>query len=292
LGRYVQTGGAGSIERRYFVFNAPASGTLKIKVSNTGSSEDMARLVAVNVNGVETTQAGGFAKTSPGELTFDVQVDAPTDVMVYSMVSGLCFWKLEYTYVASAAPQPVVWDFSSIFTDKVDPLVNTDEKSVYMLNPDGTKVDVTADGATATETFYLVGNGKKVKVNSYANTADGKTYNAINLGGGDAFLFINVDKPGLLTVVAAQAKSVADGSNCQLAVYVGGPHKDLAPYTAGAIVGERVELPGYDLAAAGNNAGTFEFEITDITAPTMVAITKPGGATSPDFYQVIWTPAN
>lgn len=290
---YFQPNGAGSTTTRVFKFEAPASGTLKVKVSNTGSSEDMARMVCVQTGDDASTlqeQAGGSPAEAPLVLSYDIEVSAPTTVYVYPS-KGLRFYSLEYTYISAGGPQETVWDISTIFTANLDPLVAADEKSVYVLNEDGSKTDVGVENATATETLYLMGNGKKIKVNHYT-TNDGTELSAFNFGGGDAFAFINVDKPGTLTVVAAQGKSVADGSNCKLGVYVGGPHKDLGGYTAGTLVGEQVELPGYDKSLSTNGAATYEFEITDVTAKTMVAITKPGGATSPDIYKVVWTPAN
>ncbi len=292
---YFQTGGKGSTTARVFKFEAPASGTLKVEASNTGSSEDLSRTITIQIGDDASTQQAVGAGSPIGDphtiCTFDITVDSPQTVYIFTPQNGLRIYSIEYTYVSGGAPQETVWDFATIFPSKLDPLVSADEKSVYKLNEDGSKVDVGVDGAVATETLYLMGNGKKIKVNHYS-TDDGSEYSAINFGGGDAIAFINVDKPGTLTVVAAQGKAASENSDCQLAVYQGGPHKALGGYAVGTIVGETHALPGYDKALPNNGAATYEFEITDVAGLTMLAITKPGGATSPDIYKVVWTPAN
>ncbi len=113
LGRYIQMGGPGSTERRYFIFNAPAAGTLKVVASNTGETEDLSRKVTVNVNGIETSLDGGYSKKTPTELSFDIDVTSPTDVKVYPTGNGLCFWSLEYTYIAPAAGTDYVMTLSA-----------------------------------------------------------------------------------------------------------------------------------------------------------------------------------
>ena len=100
---------------------------------------------------------------------------------------------------------------------------------------------------------------------------------------GNAYAYINIDKPGTLIVTATQGKTAADNSNCQLAIYTGAGPKD-----GGTIYSEKIELEPYDTAAANNGAVAYEFEFAEVTELTKVAITKPGGATSPDIYKIEW----
>ncbi|MBQ8307328.1 MAG: hypothetical protein IJX56_00830, partial [Alistipes sp.] len=111
LGRYVQMGGAGSPEKRTLTFKAPASGTLKVTASNTGSSEDLTRMVTVKVGDAEPMSLpGGYVKDSPVTLAFDITVEGETDVVIYPTGNGLCFWDVSYTYVAAPAkPEPLYW---------------------------------------------------------------------------------------------------------------------------------------------------------------------------------------
>lgn len=95
---YFQPGGKGKATERYFAFTAPASGTLTVVSSNTGSSEDLTRMVTVNVNGVEQSKAGGTVSSSPITTTFEIDVTESTVVKVYPTGNALRFYKLEYTY--------------------------------------------------------------------------------------------------------------------------------------------------------------------------------------------------
>ncbi len=297
----------------FMFINVPQDGVLKVTATQGKSVADNSDCqLGVYVGGPhkdkygfpagtlvgEKVQLVGYDKAAPknNALTYEFPITGITEPTMVAITkpggsTSPEIYDIEFTYETAPVVE-TVWDFATIFTAKVDPLVATDETSIYKLNDDGSKTDVGAEGATATETLYMAGNKKKIKVNGYDNTAESMTYYGINYGGGDAFMFINVDKPGTLTVVAAQAKTAADNQTCDLAVYVGGPHKDLSGYTAGTIVGEKEALPPYDLAAPANGAQAFEFEITDVTEKTMVAITKPSGSTSPDIYKVVWSPAN
>lgn len=215
LGRYVQTGGAGSLERRYFVFNAPASGTLKITVSNTGSSEAMDRTVAVNVNGVETTQPGGFAKTSPGELTFDVQVSAPTDVTVYAPVNGLCFWKLEYTYVAAATPEPLYWgaeDLAALWKDAFAGSTSNIDAAALATATQISEMTINADGWTYKGLEFILGGGK-FKFGENNNAAGEKVARVQYGGSGNTtkqVIVFEAPAGGTLYVEAASSSSSED----------------------------------------------------------------------------------
>lgn len=163
LGRYVQMAGAGSTTRRYFIFNAPASGTLKVTASNTGGSEDLDRMVTVNVNGEETSQAGGYAKSVPQELVFDITVDQPTDVMIYPTGNGLCFWKIEYTYVASSKPEPLYWgpeDFHNLWVNAFAGNTGNIDAAALTTATQISGMTINADGWTYNGLEFLLGGGK------------------------------------------------------------------------------------------------------------------------------------
>lgn len=98
--RYIQWGGKGGANKdRSCYFTAPASGTLTVVASNTGSSLDEARLVAVTVNDVEYTQIGGTPTSAPTTVTFDIDIDEATTVYVYPSGNGLRFYSMKYTYM-------------------------------------------------------------------------------------------------------------------------------------------------------------------------------------------------
>ena len=170
------------------------------------------------------------------------------------------------------------WDFSQILATAGGTLTPAD--GVYVLNNDGT-VEAAAN-ENLTETYYLVAaSGKSIGNKKYTNTADGVDYFGISYGGGAAYSYFVVDQPGTLKITATQGKSVADGSNCQLAVYKNVPKENQ--------IGVNMELVGYDTAVTKNNAVTYEFEVTDITEPTKLIIYKPTGSTSPTIYKVEYT---
>ena len=95
--RYIQTGGAGSATQRCFSFEASASGKLTVVASNTGSSEDLNRMVTVAVDGaVVGSLAGGYASTTPTACEFDLTVTAGSIVTIYPAGNGLRFYSIEY----------------------------------------------------------------------------------------------------------------------------------------------------------------------------------------------------
>ena len=92
---YIQVGGASkpADNDRVFSFSVANPGTVTVKASNTGSSEDTARKVCVlDSTGTEQSKTGGVPSTNPVELTFDV---AAGDVMVYVSAS-LRIYKIEF----------------------------------------------------------------------------------------------------------------------------------------------------------------------------------------------------
>ena len=106
---YIQMGGKGSTSDRFFKFTAPAAGTLKVWATNTGSSQDLTRVVTVSVDGNVQTLPGGYSvNDGPVETEFDI---AAGEVYIYAGGNALRFYKVEFTY-----EPPVIeydWDFSS-----------------------------------------------------------------------------------------------------------------------------------------------------------------------------------
>lgn len=170
------------------------------------------------------------------------------------------------------------WNFSEILVNSNGTLTPAD--GTYILKNDGTTEAATNDNLP--ETLYLVAaSGKTVGAKKYANTADGVDYYGISYGGGAAYSYFVVEHPGTLKITATQGKSVAEGSNSQLAVYKNEPKQNQ--------IGENMVLVGYDTAVAKNNAQTYTFEVTDITEPTKIIIYKPTGSTSPVIYNIEYT---
>ena len=135
---FFQFGGKSGDMDRYFKFTAPEQGTLKVTVSNTGSSEDLTRTVQVSVGGDSQAQPGGYASTSPQEIEFSV---AAGEVIVTAPVNGLRFYKLEFNYTTSgggAAAVELDWNFSD--SDWIAAFeanfsaINTNENVSFALN--------------------------------------------------------------------------------------------------------------------------------------------------------------
>ena len=91
---FIQFGGKSGEMDRYFKFTAPDQGTLKITVSNTGSSEALDRTVQVAVGDDVQAQPGGFSSNTPGDLEFSVPAG---EVVITAPVNGLRFYHIHYT---------------------------------------------------------------------------------------------------------------------------------------------------------------------------------------------------
>ena len=96
---YMQFGGAGVNATtgdldRYFKFTAPEQGTLKITVSNTGSSEALDRTVRVIVGDESEDKPGGFSSTAPQEIEYSIKAG---EVYITAPVNGLRFYRIYYT---------------------------------------------------------------------------------------------------------------------------------------------------------------------------------------------------
>ena len=187
---YIQMGGKSSGKTRLFIFTAPASGTLKVWSSNTGSSEDLARLVTA-ANGADDVADTTTAQTNPGGTpsnteptvsTFDIDITKGNQVFIYPQGNGLRFYKIEYTYVAAAPKAEYIWNFS-------DELWNTEVFSwLAPLDSAGsTDMDITVDG------LRIVAGGKNVR--GYLNAEVGN-YLQPNGGGSTTQRCFSFTAPG------------------------------------------------------------------------------------------------
>ena len=92
---YWQPGGAGTDSKRYFEFTTEMAGKLTVYASNTGSSEDLTRMVTVKVgDGAEESLPGGYS-SSNGAVPVEFNITAGT-VKVYATGNGLRFYKIEF----------------------------------------------------------------------------------------------------------------------------------------------------------------------------------------------------
>ena len=90
---YIQAGGSGSATDRVFTFTVGKAGELSVTVSNTGSSADMARELAVVVgDAAAVTKPAGFSADTPDVVTFDIEAGA---IKVYP-TKALRIYKIEF----------------------------------------------------------------------------------------------------------------------------------------------------------------------------------------------------
>lgn len=273
-----------------------------ITLSATSLDEGTAEAVTVSWAAVENAasyvltglgQSLTFTADQPLELTVPAEQVAVLPVGEYEItltaypVETSTKYSVSETATATFKIKKVVagdvevnwgWNFSELLVNAGGTLTPGD--GVYVLKSDGT-VEL-ASNENLPETLYLVAaGGKSIGNKKYSNTADGVDYYGISYGGGAAYSYIVVEHPGVLKVTATQGKSVAEGSNSQLAIYKNTPKENQ--------IGDNMVLVGYDTAVAKNNAVTYEFEVTDITEPTKLLIYKPTGSTSPVIYNIEYT---
>ena len=182
---YFQFGGKSGDMDRYFKFTAPEQGTLKITVSNTGSSEGMDRTVAVTVGSDTQAQPGGFSSNTPGTLEYSV---AAGEVIITAPVNGLRFYKVEFTYMSGAAA-PVEYDWNFSTSDWQDAL-----GALGASGADITNIDVTVEGLT----FH---SGSKSKYGSNYIQFGGKS------GDMDRYFKFTAPDQGTLKITASNTGS-------------------------------------------------------------------------------------
>ena len=265
--RYIQPGGAGSNSKRYLKFTATAPGTLTVKVSNTGSSEDLTRMVTVEVGGVPESQPGGFSSNDPQTLTFEVK--SAGDVVIYPTGNGLRFYSVEYVsgssggdtgtaYAWGADDLTAVWAGFANSTGDINAAALASMTATADLKAD-------ADGFTYKGLSFLFGGGK-FKFGENNNAAGTKATRFQYGGTGSvtkACVSFVVDAPGTLVVEAVSSSSSADRA---LAVSV--DDTELTPQNA---LGSGATLLTFDCSSAANgskisiyskNSGINVFSIT------------------------------
>ena len=92
---YWQPGGKSDGTTRYFEFTADMAGKLTVYASNTGSSEDLTRMVTVKVGDGEPESLPGGYSSSNGAVPVDFNVTAGT-VKIDPTGNGLRFYKIEF----------------------------------------------------------------------------------------------------------------------------------------------------------------------------------------------------
>ena len=224
---FFQWGGKGSDADRYMKFTAPEQGTLKVWATNTGSSEDLTRMVTVNQNGEETSVPGGVP--SNGEQAVCEFAVKAGDVLVYSTGNALRFYKLEFTYTTSgggAAPVEFDWDFSTSDWQ-------AEFAKLGASNTDITNWDLTYDGLTIfstakskyNTTFFQWGGKGSLDDRYMKFTAPDQgtlTVWATNTGSSeDLTRMVTVNQNGEETSVAGGVPSNGDKAVCEFSVKAG-----------------------------------------------------------------------
>ena len=245
---FIQAGGKGTAADRVFTFTAPAAGHLSVTASNTGSSEDLTRMVTVQVNDGEAVSVpGGVPSTAPAVCEFDIEAGA---VKIYPTGNALRFLKIEFVYtevIGGGEPEPVsedyVWDFSSDVWQAE--LASKGEK-----NTDITNWVSTVDGLTWTSTQKSKWNTATINEETvYYIQAGGKS------DGSDRTFTFTANNPGKLSVTASNTGSSED-LNRMVTVKVGdGEAQSIAggvPSTAPATVEFDIEAGAVKIYPTGN----------------------------------------
>ncbi len=92
---YWQPGGKSDGTTRYFEFTAESAGKLTVYASNTGSSEDLTRMVTVKVGDGEPESLPGGYSSSNGAVPVEFNIKAGP-VKIYPTGNGLRFYKIEF----------------------------------------------------------------------------------------------------------------------------------------------------------------------------------------------------
>ena len=169
-----------------------------------------------------------------------------------------------------ATETTLTWDFTADYVSAI----NVADSKNYLYEA-GSVEEATS---FKDENLYFSPNGKAIKSNAKACTADGVTYQPLSYGGGAAYIFLHTAKSGKLKVTASVGKSVTETGNCKLGLKIGGE-----------AYGDDVDLVCYDLAKAGLGAETYEWDIKNESGAAQdIQIVKPSGANSPFIYQVVF----
>lgn len=172
---YIQAGGKGTSTDRVFMFTAPAAGTLKVWASNTGSSEDMTRMVTVKVDDGEVqSQAAGSPSSTMTETTFDIPAG---QVYIYPTGNALRFYKIQFTY-KGGAKENYVWDFSAdAWQAQLSPIGDpgVDITATWDITVDGLNFYSTQKNRWNTSYIQIAGKGSETE-RVFTFTANGSGY--------------------------------------------------------------------------------------------------------------------
>ena len=105
--RGLRLGGSGSTTERVLSFTAPASGTVTVVTSATGSTTDEERNILVQAGSAEPESKMAIVRMSKELVTntFDITVSAPTTIYVYADAS-INVYKIEFSYVEAVETAP------------------------------------------------------------------------------------------------------------------------------------------------------------------------------------------
>ena len=222
---FFQWGGKGSSSDRYMKFTAPEQGTLKVWASNTGSSEDLTRMVTVFSNGEEVSiPAGVPSNGEPAVCEFSVSAG---EVLFYATGNGLRFYKAEFTFTTgAAAPVEFDWDFSAAdWQEQFGTLgaANTDITN-WNLTYDGLTIFSTAKSKYNTTFFQWGGKGSSSDRYMKFTAPDQGTVKvwASNTGSSeDLTRMVTVYQDGEAVSVPAGVPSTGDPAVCEFSVKAG-----------------------------------------------------------------------
>ena len=222
---FFQWGGKGSSSDRYMKFTAPEQGTLKVWASNTGSSEDLSRMVTVFSNGEEVSiPAGVPSNGEPAVCEFSVSAG---DVLFYATGNGLRFYKAEFTFTTgAAAPVEFDWDFSSAdWQEQFGAVgaVNTDITN-WDLTYDGLNIFSTAKSKYNTTFFQWGGKGSSTDRYMKFTAPDQGTVKvwASNTGSSeDLTRMVTVYQDGEEVSIPAGVPSTGEPAVCEFSVKAG-----------------------------------------------------------------------
>lgn len=174
---FIQAGGKGKTTDRVFKFVAPAAGTLKVWASNTGSNEDMTRMVTVKVDdGDEQSQPGGSASSTQTETTFEIPAG---QVYIYPTGNALRFYKIQFTY-KGGAKEDHVWDFSAeAWQAQLSPMgeAGKDITATWDITVDGLNFYSTQKNRWNTTYIQIAGKGSETeRVFTFTSKGSGYVY--------------------------------------------------------------------------------------------------------------------
>ncbi|MBO6170031.1 MAG: DUF4957 domain-containing protein [Bacteroidales bacterium] len=254
---YIQFGGAGLNKTsgeldRYFKFTAPAGGTLKVTASNTGSSEDLTRMVYTKVGDNVQQLPGGYSSTAAQAVEFEVPAG---EVYISSAGNGLRFYKMEFTYTTTSGgsgktPVEYDWNFSSAEWQ-------SELGRLGASGSDITSINMTYDGLT----FY---SNPKSKYGSNYIQFGGAGLNKTS-GELDRYFMFTAPEAGTLKVTASNTGSSEDLTR-MVYVKVGDNVQQLpGGYSSTAAQAVEFEVPAGEvyIASAGNGLRFYEIYYTN-----------------------------